>query len=168
MLIAPIAELAGALAAKRLSSVELTRDVLARIEAANPQLNAFVTIDGDGALAQARAADKRIAAGNATLLTGIPVAHKDIYLTRGIRTTGGSALLADWVPDEDATCVRRWQDAGTVLLGKVITHEFALGLQFPGRLHLLLQESHRCLRRGGQRPDGGLGLPTVFGSQTGP
>ena len=65
-------------------------------------------------------------------LLGIPVAHKDIYLTRGIRTTGGSALFAEWIPDSDSTVVRRWQEAGTVLLGKLITHEFAFGLQFPG------------------------------------
>ena len=78
------------------------------------------------------AAEAALRRGDARPLLGIPVAHKDIYCTRGIRTTGGSALLADWVPDDDATCVQRWQEAGTVLLGKLITHEFAFGLQLPG------------------------------------
>jgi aspartyl-tRNA(Asn)/glutamyl-tRNA(Gln) amidotransferase subunit A len=127
MLIAPIAELAGDLAAKRLSSVELTRDVLARIEAANPQLNAFVTIDGDGALAQARAADKRIAAGNATLLTGIPVAHKDVLMTAGLRTTCGSRMLEQFVAPYSAFVVERLAQAGMVLVGKTNMDEFAMG-----------------------------------------
>jgi aspartyl-tRNA(Asn)/glutamyl-tRNA(Gln) amidotransferase subunit A len=95
-------------------------------------LRAFVTLTPQRALADARAAEEAMRRGDPRPLLGIPVAHKDIYLTRGIRTTGGSALLADWVPDEDATCVRRWQEAGTVLLGKLITHEFAFGIQFPG------------------------------------
>jgi aspartyl-tRNA(Asn)/glutamyl-tRNA(Gln) amidotransferase subunit A len=65
-------------------------------------------------------------------LTGIPVAYKDLYATRGIRTTAGSAVLADWIPDHDATCVSRLQESGAVMLGKLITHEFAFGIQFPG------------------------------------
>jgi len=65
-------------------------------------------------------------------LLGIPIGYKDIYATRGILTTGGSALLADWIPDEDSTCVTRLQRAGAVMLGKLITHEFAFGIQFPG------------------------------------
>ena len=95
-------------------------------------LSAFVTLTADRARADARAAEEALRHGDTRPLLGIPVAHKDIYLTRGIRTTGGSALLADWLPDDDATCVRRWQEAGTVLLGKLITHEFAFGIQFPG------------------------------------
>ena len=138
MLNATLRELSAALAAKKLSSVELTRACLGRIERHNGELNAFITADAPQALAAAERADARRAgkgnAGEAGPLTGIPVAHKDIYLTRGIRTTGGSALLADWLPDDDATCVRRWQEAGTVLLGKLITHEFAFGMQFPGHL----------------------------------
>src|SRR2546428_2592490 len=63
---------------------------------------------------------------------GIPVGYNDIYATRGIRTTAGSALLADWVPEDDATCVTRLRQAGSVMLGKLITHEFAFGIQFPG------------------------------------
>jgi aspartyl-tRNA(Asn)/glutamyl-tRNA(Gln) amidotransferase subunit A len=110
----------------------VTRALLARIEKLDPVLHAFVTLTADRALADARAAEEALRRGDERPLLGVPIGHKDIYLTRGIRTTAGSALLADWVPDMDATCVQRWQQAGTVLLGKLITHEFALGLQLPG------------------------------------
>jgi aspartyl-tRNA(Asn)/glutamyl-tRNA(Gln) amidotransferase subunit A len=83
-------------------------------------------------MAEAKAAEAAIADGDRRPLLGIPVAYKDIFATRGIRTTAGSALLEDWVPDADATCVTRLQDAGCVMLGKVITHEFAWGIQMPG------------------------------------
>jgi aspartyl-tRNA(Asn)/glutamyl-tRNA(Gln) amidotransferase subunit A len=117
---------------RELSPVEVTHALLARIERLDPVLHAFVTLTADRALADARAAEEALGRGDGRALLGIPVAHKDIYLTRGIRTTGGSALLADWIPEDDATCVRRWREAGTVLLGKLITHEFAFGIQFPG------------------------------------
>jgi aspartyl-tRNA(Asn)/glutamyl-tRNA(Gln) amidotransferase subunit A len=129
---ATIRELGARYRRRELSPVEVTQALLARIAKLDPVLHAFVTVTADRALADARAAEAALGRGDSRPLLGIPVAHKDIYCTRGIRTTGGSALLADWVPDEDATCVRRWQEAGTVLLGKLITHEFALGIQFPG------------------------------------
>ena len=127
-----IRELGARYRARQLSPVEVTRALLARIEKVDSALHAFVTLTAERALADARAAEELLRRGDDRPLLGVPVAHKDIYCTRGIRTTGGSALLADWVPDADATCVRRWNDAGTVLLGKLITHEFAMGLQFPG------------------------------------
>jgi aspartyl-tRNA(Asn)/glutamyl-tRNA(Gln) amidotransferase subunit A len=117
---------------RELSPVEVTRTLLERIAQLDPVLHAFVTLTADRALADARAAEEALRRGDERLLLGIPVAHKDIYCTQGIRTTGGSALLADWSPTDDATCVRRWQEAGTVLLGKLITHEFAFGIQMPG------------------------------------
>jgi aspartyl-tRNA(Asn)/glutamyl-tRNA(Gln) amidotransferase subunit A len=84
-------------------------------------------------MADARAAEAALGRGDiSSPLLGIPLAYKDIYATRGVLTTGGSALLADWIPDEDSTCVARLQRAGAVMLGKLITHEFAFGLQFPG------------------------------------
>jgi aspartyl-tRNA(Asn)/glutamyl-tRNA(Gln) amidotransferase subunit A len=129
---ATIAELGARYRKRDLSPVEVTQALLARIEKLDPILHAFVTLTADSALAEARAAEEALRRGDARPLLGIPVAHKDIYLTRGVRTTGGSALLADWIPDEDATCVQRWRAAGTVQLGKLITHEFAFGLQFPG------------------------------------
>lgn len=115
-----------------LSPVEVTRTVLERIAQLDPMLHAFVTLTAERALADAQAAEEALRRGDSRPLLGIPVAHKDIYCTRDIRTTAGSALLADWHPTADATCVRRWQEAGTVLLGKLITHEFAFGLQLPG------------------------------------
>ena len=127
-----IRELGARYRAKQLSPVEVTRALLGRIEKLDPTLHAFVTLTADRALADARAAEEALRRGDDRPLLGVPIAHKDIYLTKGIRTTGGSALLADWVPEEDATCVRRWQQAGTILLGKLITHEFAFGIQFPG------------------------------------
>jgi aspartyl-tRNA(Asn)/glutamyl-tRNA(Gln) amidotransferase subunit A len=129
---ATIRELGARYRKRELSPVEVTRTLLARIEKVDPSLNAFVTLTAERALADARAAEELLRRGDDRPLLGIPIAHKDIYCTRGIRTTGGSALLADWVPDVESTCGRRWQDAGTVLLGKLITHEFAMGLQFPG------------------------------------
>jgi len=127
-----IRELGARYRTRELSPVEVTQALLARIAKLDPALHAFVTLTADRALSDARAAETALARGDARPLLGIPIAHKDIYCTRGIRTTGGSALLADWVPDEDATCVRRWQEAGVVLMGKLITHEFAFGIQFPG------------------------------------
>ncbi len=127
-----IRELSAGYRARKLSPVEVTRALLARVEKLDGALHAFVTLTPERALADARAAEDALGRGDTRPLLGVPVAHKDIYLTRGIRTTGGSALLADWVPDEDATCVRRWHEAGTLMLGKLITHEFAFGLQFPG------------------------------------
>jgi aspartyl-tRNA(Asn)/glutamyl-tRNA(Gln) amidotransferase subunit A len=129
---ATIRELGARYRRRELSPVEVTQALLARIERLDPVLHAFVTRTADRALADARAAEDALGRGDGRALLGIPVAHKDIYLTRGIRTTGGSALLADWIPEDDATCVRRWREAGTVLLGKLITHEFAFGIQFPG------------------------------------
>src|SRR5881296_408241 len=130
---ATIRELSSRLRRGDLSPVELTRATLERIERLDPQLHAFVTVTADRALADAKAAEAALArGGHASPLLGIPVAYKDIYATRGILTTGGSALLADWVPDADATCVTRLQRAGAVMLGKLITHEFAFGIQFPG------------------------------------
>ncbi|PYO08779.1 MAG: Asp-tRNA(Asn)/Glu-tRNA(Gln) amidotransferase GatCAB subunit A [Candidatus Rokuibacteriota bacterium] len=118
---------------RALSPVELTRAHLDRIEQLDPKLHAFVTVTADRALADARAAEAALGRGDiSSPLLGIPIGYKDIYATRGILTTGGSALLADWIPDEDSTCVTRLQRAGAVMLGKLITHEFAFGIQFPG------------------------------------
>ena len=127
-----IRELGESYRKRTLSPVEVTRTLLARIEKLDPALHAFLTLTPERALADARAAEAALKNGDTRPLLGIPVAHKDIYLTRGIRTTGGSALFADWVPEDQSTVVTRWAQAGTILLGKLITHEFAFGLQFPG------------------------------------
>ena len=116
------------LKAKRFSSVELTEAHLARIEALDRELNAFITVDADRAMADARAADAAIAKGAGGPLTGIPIAHKDILVTAGMRTTCGSRMLANYTSPFDAPgTVERLARAGTVLLGKTNMDEFAMG-----------------------------------------
>ena len=127
MITASIAELSRALAEKRLSSVELTDGLLDRIAQHNPALNAFVTIDADRARADAQAADASRAAGHAGPLTGIPIAHKDVLMTAGLRTTCGSRMLENFVAPYDAHVVDGLKRAGTVLVGKTNMDEFAMG-----------------------------------------
>jgi len=122
-----IAELVRALRSKELSSVELTRALLARIDSAQGRLNAFVTVDAAGALLQATAADAALAKGNAAPLTGVPIAHKDVIMTAGLRTTCGSRMLANFTAPYDAHVVTGLRDAGTVLVGKTNMDEFAMG-----------------------------------------
>ncbi len=127
MLNASLSEISAALATKAISSAELTRLFLDRIRALNHALNAFITVDEKRSLAEARAADARRAAGSAAALTGIPVAHKDIFCTRGMLTTCGSRMLANYVSPYDAHVVERFARAGAVLLGKCNMDEFAMG-----------------------------------------
>ena len=127
MLNATLAELSAALAAKRTSSLELTRACLERIERLDGALNAFITVDEARALEDARRADARRAQGDAGPLTGIPLAHKDILCTRGLPTTCGSKMLAKFVSPYDAHVIERFDAAGAVLLGKCNMDEFAMG-----------------------------------------
>jgi aspartyl-tRNA(Asn)/glutamyl-tRNA(Gln) amidotransferase subunit A len=124
---ASLTELAAALAAKRISSVELTRLFLDRIARLDGPLNAFITVDPERSLAQARAADRRLAAGEGGPLTGIPVAHKDIFVTEGWPSTCGSRMLANFVAPYDAHVIERFNAAGAVILGKTNMDEFAMG-----------------------------------------
>ena len=123
-------EAAGlAIRARRMSPVSLLESCLARIETVEPRVNAFITVTADLAREQARQAEREIEAGGYRgALHGIPVAVKDLFATKGIRTTAGSRILADWVPDVDATVVRKLREAGAVLLGKLGLHEFAYGI----------------------------------------
>ena len=123
-----IAEAARRIAAKQLSPVELAKTHLDRIRRLDPQLNAFLLVTEERALADAKAAEARQMSGALRgKLDGIPIAHKDIYNTAGIRTTAHSKLLEHNVPTRDAHTVKKWADAGTVMLGKLATHEFAFG-----------------------------------------
>jgi len=122
-----VAELAAGLKAHRYSSLDLTLHFLGRIERLAPALNAFVTVTADRALADARAADAILARGEGGPLTGVPIAHKDIFCTDGILTTCSSKMLSNFVAPYDATVVERWKAAGTVLLGKTNMDEFAMG-----------------------------------------
>ncbi|HEY2872048.1 MAG TPA: amidase [Reyranella sp.] len=128
MSILTIAEAAKQIAAKKLSPVEFAQAHLDRIRRLDPQLHAFLLVTEERALADAKAAEARQMSGSLRgPLDGIPVAHKDIYCTAGIRTTAHSKLLETNVPAEDAHTVKKWADAGVVLLGKLATHEFAFG-----------------------------------------
>jgi aspartyl-tRNA(Asn)/glutamyl-tRNA(Gln) amidotransferase subunit A len=122
-----IHELHDKLKAREVSSVEATTALLARIEAVEDQVKSFITITPEAALEQATAADKRIAAGDMDLLTGIPVALKDIFLTKGITTTCASRILANFIPPYDATATAKLKERGMVLLGKLNQDEFAMG-----------------------------------------
>ncbi len=122
-----VAEIRAGLDAGEFSSVEITRDYLARIERANPALNCFVTVTPEIALAQAEAADARLAAGDAGPLVGVPLAHKDLFCSDGVRTSCGSRMLDNFVAPYDATVVGKLRDAGTVMLGKTNMDEFAMG-----------------------------------------
>jgi aspartyl-tRNA(Asn)/glutamyl-tRNA(Gln) amidotransferase subunit A len=122
-----LAELAAGLRNKEFSSVELTKLYLDRIEASQSTLNAFITITRDNALAAANEADRALAAGRGGVLAGVPIAHKDIFCTDGVRTTCGSRMLDNFVAPYDATVVTKLKSAGAVMVGKTNMDEFAMG-----------------------------------------
>ena len=122
-----LAQLAAGLRDKQYSSVELSRCFLDRIASLDPALNSFVTVDAEAVLAAASAADKRIAAGAAAPLTGIPIAHKDIFCTEGLRSSCGSRMLDNFVPPYNATLIENFNRDGAVILGKTNMDEFAMG-----------------------------------------
>ena len=122
-----IHEYAELLKQRKLSSVELTKQYLARIEKADAQIGSYITVCPDEALAAAGKADERIARGEATLLTGIPVGIKDNICTEGITTTCASKMLYNFVPPYDATVTKRLKNEGAVILGKLNMDEFAMG-----------------------------------------
>ena len=125
---ATILELSHHLRTNKISPTEVTRSVLDRIESLNPQLGAFITVMADSAMADARTAEIEIGAGRwRGPLHGVPIALKDLIDTAGVRTTSGSALHKDRIPDSDAEVVRKLKDAGAIIVGKNNLHEFAYG-----------------------------------------
>lgn len=120
-------QLSQMLASKSISSAELTQTFLNRIDTFNPNINAYIALDQDKTLAQAKAADVRIAAGNAEPLTGIPIAQKDIFCAKGWQTTCGSKMLANFIAPYDAHVITQFDNAGAVNLGKTNMDEFAMG-----------------------------------------
>lgn len=127
MINSSLKQLGAMLQAKQVSSTELTQAFLQRIDSLNPEINAYITIDAERSLAQAKAADARIAAGNAAPLTGIPIAQKDIFVANGWKTTCGSKMLDTFIGPYDATVIRLFDEAGAVNLGKTNMDEFAMG-----------------------------------------
>ncbi len=122
-----LSELSLLLRQRECSSVEMTRYFLDRIENDNRLLNSFITVTADVALRQAKVADERIQSGNAGTLTGIPLAHKDIFCTQGVKTSCGSKMLDNFIAPYNATVVEKCQAAGMVMLGKTNMDEFAMG-----------------------------------------
>ncbi|MDY1018007.1 Asp-tRNA(Asn)/Glu-tRNA(Gln) amidotransferase subunit GatA [Pseudomonas coleopterorum] len=122
-----LAEIARGLADKKFSAEELTRTLLARIAQLDPQLNSFITVTPEHAIAQAQAADARRANGESGALLGVPLAHKDLFCTQGIRTSCGSRMLDNFAAPYDATVVAKLNAAGAVTLGKLNMDEFAMG-----------------------------------------
>ena len=119
-------EAAEALRAGQVSSAELTEECLKRIESLNPRLNAFLTVTAEIAREQALQADRERRSGmDRGPLHGIPIAHKDLFCTAGVRTTSGSKLFENFVPKFDAAVVERLREAGAVMLGKTSMHEHA-------------------------------------------
>ena len=124
-----ILEAGRALRERSISTVELTKEALDRIERANPQLNAFLTVTAEQAMAQAEELDREFARGiDRGPLHGIPIAHKDAFHTKGVRTTAGTKILADFIPQEDADVVAKLRAAGTVMVGKTNLHELCHGI----------------------------------------
>ena len=122
-----IAELIKGLQSKEFSSVELTQHFLNRIGSLNPAYNAVITVTAEQALKAAAEADIRLAAGNAPALCGVPILHKDIFCTNGVRTSCGSKMLDNFIPPYNATVVENFEQAGAVVLGKTNMDEFAMG-----------------------------------------
>ena len=122
-----LAQLSIALESKKISSEELTRLYIERCNKHNNSLNCFITITEEEALKKARRADKKRASGDYNLLTGIPIAQKDIFCTNGIKTTCGSKMLDNFVAPYDATLIKKMNDAGFIMLGKTNMDEFAMG-----------------------------------------
>ncbi len=122
-----VAQLTQGLQQKQFSSVELTQCLLNRISALDPVYNSFITVDSAAALAAASDADRQLARGSCGPLTGIPIAHKDIFCTAGMRTSCGSRMLDNFVPPYSATVIEKFAAAGALLLGKTNMDEFAMG-----------------------------------------
>ncbi|MCV6604389.1 MAG: amidase family protein, partial [Porticoccaceae bacterium] len=122
-----ISELAAGLRAGHFTSVELTQHYLDRIQQLDQHYNCYITVTPELALQQAAAADRRLADGDAPLLCGIPIAHKDLFCTEGVKTSCGSKMLDNFVPPYSATIVENYQRDGAVMLGKLNMDEFAMG-----------------------------------------
>ncbi len=162
-----IAQAAEQIRSRQLSPVDLVQSCLARIDQLEPQLQAWVTVDREGALAAARQCKEEIQQGQYRgPLHGIPVALKDIFYTRGLKTTAGSPIYADFVPDYDATTVRKLREAGAIVLGKVQTTEFAALKPSPTRNPWNLEHTPGGSSSGSAAAVAAAMCPAALGSQT--
>src|SRR5579884_121181 len=156
-------EAAEAIRARRVSAVELTRAALETIERHNPALNAFITVTADRALGQAEALDRELAsAGPRGPLHGVPIAHKDLIYTAGVRTTSGSKLFADFVPACNAAVVDGFERAGAVMVGKTNLHELAYGITSENPHFGAVRNPHDPSRSAGGS-SGGAGVAVATG-----
>ena len=168
-----IAELSELIRTKALSPVELTDALLNRIDQLNPKIHAFVTVCSDQARSHAKEAAAEIAAGRwRGPLHGIPFSVKDVYETKGIRTTAHSHVLEHWVPNRDAACVDGMHRAGAVLLGKTATQEFSTGAVTEGPLPAARNPWNRDYTPAGSSSGAGAAVaagisPAAFGGDTG-
>jgi aspartyl-tRNA(Asn)/glutamyl-tRNA(Gln) amidotransferase subunit A len=167
------AELAALIKARKLSPVEVVRAYLDRIEAVNPKVNAFITVTGEQALNQARTAEQEITAGRYRgPLHGLPYAPKDLVATKGIRTTNGSMVTSNWIPDHESTVTARLNKAGAILIGKLNLLEFAMGsgqkgLVGPARNPWDLSYSPSGSSSGSGAAVGAAMVPLAIGSDSG-
>ena len=167
------AELASLLKARKLSPVELVRMLLDRIQAVNSKVNAFITITGERALEQARIAEREIGKGRYRgPLHGVPYAPKDLLATKGIRTTNGSKVTSDWLPDYESTVTARLNQAGAILIGKLNLLEFAMGSGQKGLIGPARNPWDLAYSPSGSSSGSGAALaagmvPLVIGSDTG-
>jgi len=122
-----IKELSNLLREKKISSVEITSDYLQHIKKKNPEINAFITVDENRSLTQAKLADQLIQKGEGDVLTGVPIAQKDIFCAEDWLTTCGSKMLHNFVAPYDATVVKKFNESGAINLGKTNMDEFAMG-----------------------------------------
>jgi aspartyl-tRNA(Asn)/glutamyl-tRNA(Gln) amidotransferase subunit A len=157
-----ILEAGSALRGRKISSLELTEECLGCVARLNTQLNAFITITGESARSRAKELDRELAAGvNRGPLHGIPIAHKDLIYTKGVRTTSGSKLFENFVPDHDAAVVRKLDSAGTVMVGKTGLHELAYGVTSDNPHFGAIRNSHDPERvPGGSSGGSGVAVST--------
>ncbi len=161
---ASLKQLSDQLTEKKISSTELTTEFLKRIKQLNSEYNAFITVNEEMSLDQARSADQMIAAGQASALTGIPIAQKDIFCAKGWLTTCGSKMLSNFVSPYDAGVIERFNQVGAINIGKTNMDEFAMGSSNETSYYGLVKNpwdtigsAWRQFRRSRQRSSGQIG-----------
>src|SRR6202165_5513574 len=159
---APLVEIARSLRRRKVSPLELVDAYTQRIERASG-LHAFITPPGERARQAARQAERRLSRGEAGALLGVPIAVKDLFATRAIRTTAGSRILKDWVPSHDAAAVARLKEAGAIIFGKTNLHEFAYGVSTANPWWGVARNPHDPTRS----PGGSSGGSTLDGTPLG-